>query len=270
MLQKFIIEYGHAKVPRGRKFEGFPLDIWISTQRRAHLLGKLSEERKRNLESLPVWVWNTVKHRDESAFQALDSFVQREGHAFVPTNHIENEFPLGKWVSRHRLYYAKGNLEDDIRLKLESYPNWFWNAHDGYWEKGRRLLLQFCDREGHSIVKGTHIENGFELGQWVGIYRYHYKKNKLSQEKVDFFNSLPCWSWDVKADQWNEGFEILRKFVTRTSHAKVPATHIEEGFRLGTWVNTNRYSHSKGKLTQEKIKLLEQLPDWTWSKSIKK
>jgi len=100
--------------------------------------------------------------------------------------------------------------------------------------------------------------------------KVQYKKNKLSQEKIDFFQSLPRWSWDVKASQWDESFEFLRKFVEKTGHAKVPATHVEKGFHLGTWVNTNRYSHSKGKLTQDKIKLLEQLSDWRWSKSIKK
>lgn len=269
LLLEFAKEQGHSRVPMGCKYKGFSLDVWVSSQRRAHHLGKLPQDRKRKLESLPGWSWNTIKDRDETAFQGLDVFVQRENHALVPTNHIENGFPLGKWVSRQRLYYNEGKLEEEFILKLEGYTDWFWDANEGYWERGKRYLFQHCEREGSSQVKNLHLESGFALGKWVQMYRYIYKKGNLSQDKIDFFNSLPGWSWDVKADQWKQGFEFLKKFVVRTGHARVPSTLIEEGFTLGTWVNTQRYTHSKGKLSQEKVKLLESLPAWTWSKSQK-
>jgi superfamily II DNA or RNA helicase len=266
LLQRFTEETGHARVPQGHKYNEFNLDSWVSTQRRAYLLGKLSENRKTQLTSLPGWTWNTINQRDEAAFQAIDSFVQREGHAFIPTNHIENKFNLGKWISRQRLYYTQGNLEEKFKLKLESYPDWYWNANEGYWERGRRYLIQFCQREGHGLVKNTHIENRFDLGKWVQMYRYQNNQNKLSKEKVDFFNSLPNWSWDVKGDQWKLGLQYLKKYIAREGHSGVPAGYVEDEFTLGTWVCTQRYAYSQKKLTIEKIDILESLSGWCWDK----
>lgn len=274
LLQEYVRMHGHARVPRGYKIEGFNLSTWVLTQRglyRKKSAGKenaLTPDRIVRLEALPGWVWNTIQHRDETAFVALDSFCKRGGHSLVPTNHVENSFPLGKWVSRHRLYFVRGVLEEGLRNRLEKYPGWFWNVHEGYWEQGKQFLLAFIAREGHSRVKNAHVEEGFELGKWIGIWRYQHKKKTLSKEKIDFFESLPNWSWDIKADRWMEKYESLKQYVAREGHANVPAKHIENGLKLGTWVGTQRYSYSVqsyGKrVTQEKIKLLESLPEWTW------
>lgn len=266
LVQQFVQEHGHSRVPRGHRYKEFNLDVWVSTQRRACALGKLSKERKDKLESLPGWLWNVVKQRDEIAFQSMDAFVQREGHALIPTNHVENTFELGKWVSRHRLYYAQGVLEEEIKLRLESYLGWFWNANEGYWERGKHSLIQFCKKEGHSLVKNTRFEDGFQLGKWVQMCRYQYNKGTLAQDKIDFFNGLPKWSWDVKGDQWVFGFEVLKQYVKREGNASVPSGYLEGDFTLGTWVSTQIYSYKKDKIDQEKIDLLEGLPGWSWNK----
>jgi ubiquinone/menaquinone biosynthesis C-methylase UbiE len=44
----------------------------------------------------------------------------------------------------------------------------------------------------------------------------------------------------------------------------------EEGVKLGTWCETQKRKKKKGKLTPERVKLLEELPFWVWDCRIKK
>ncbi|MES2345355.1 MAG: helicase associated domain-containing protein [Chlamydiota bacterium] len=225
---------------------------------------------------MPGWSWRVFDDRNNQGFEALDSFVKREGHALVPTGHIENGFNLGRWVSQKRLAYQNPNSKNKLTKenieKFESSPWWFWNGDEGRWEWGKHFLLKFIDREGHSRVKHSHIEDGFELGRWIGIWKSLYNKKNLPQWKIDFFRALPQWSWDVKADRWYEGFNILKGYVQREGHASVPAKHVEGSFKLGVWMRTQKYSYIKQsygkKLSQEKINLLESLAEWSWDNQI--
>ena len=42
------------------------------------------------------------------------------------------------------------------------------------------------------------------------------------------------------AAQWEKNYALLQRFVEREGHANVPATHVEDGERLGQWLHTQR------------------------------
>ena len=47
--------------------------------------------------------------------------------------------------------------------------------------------------------------------------------------------------WDVLADQWEEGFQHLKAYVTEHGHCRVSFKHIcADGHRLGQWVQVQR------------------------------
>jgi len=52
--------------------------------------------------------------------------------------------------------------------------------------------------------------------------------------------------------------------VTREGHSRVPATHVEGEYRLGSWVSVKRKQYRKGRLSPERIAKLEALPGWVW------
>jgi superfamily II DNA or RNA helicase len=272
ILEKFVRVHGHARPPSGCKFDEFEIGTWVKTQRSAYADGRFPKGKAEKLERLPGWSWRVLDDRNQQGFDAFDSFVKREGHALVTAHDVENEFPLGKWVTLKRLAYSNPNVRNKITQeeiqKLESYPWWFWNGDDGRWERGKHFLLRFIAREGHSRVKASHVEEGFALGRWIGIWRHQYNKNVLSREKIDFFASLSEWSWNITEDRWHEGFDILKRYVQREGHAYVPSKHQEGNFKLGVWVRTQKYSYLKQsygrKLSQEKVQLLESLPGWLW------
>ena len=65
--------------------------------------------------------------------------------------------------------------------------------------------------------------------------------------------------------QWAVNTAMLKKFVEREGHARVPVSHLEEGHRLGPWVAGMR-AHYKAKiLTKARIEELEKIPGWSWN-----
>jgi hypothetical protein len=65
--------------------------------------------------------------------------------------------------------------------------------------------------------------------------------------------------------QWEEGLEKLSSYVKQYGSARVMDEHVtSDGFKLGTWVGTQRQSKSKNQLSQDQISRLEVFPNWTW------
>src|SRR5690349_4723033 len=61
--------------------------------------------------------------------------------------------------------------------------------------------------------------------------------------------SLPGWTWNPHDDDFERGMAILRRFTKRTGHARVTRDHVEQGFRLGRWVNQKRTAQYRGRLS---------------------
>ncbi|KQO98552.1 helicase associated domain-containing protein [Leifsonia sp. Leaf264] len=62
-----------------------------------------------------------------------------------------------------------------------------------------------------------------------------------------------------------ERLSLLRVFVDREGHARVPARHEESGRGLGRWVDKWRRAHLNGALDTDLARTLEALPGWVWS-----
>jgi hypothetical protein len=65
-LQSYVEREGHSRVPVDyRDGDGFRLGQWLANRRQDYRLGKLSEERRHRLETLPGWTWKPSRERVE-------------------------------------------------------------------------------------------------------------------------------------------------------------------------------------------------------------
>ncbi len=64
---------------------------------------------------------------------------------------------------------------------------------------------------------------------------------------------------------WEFYFGLLESFVERESHASVPAQLRVDGYRLGSWVTTQRTLFRRGTLEPERRARLQAVPGWTWT-----
>lgn len=70
---------------------------------------------------------------------------------------------------------------------------------------------------------------------------------------------------------WEVAFERLRQFTEREGTSAVAADHLEDGFELGAWVDSQRALSQeiggRGEvLTAERRRALSALPGWDWSR----
>ncbi|MCP4607001.1 MAG: hypothetical protein GY847_41895 [Proteobacteria bacterium] len=258
-LLKFVNREGHACVAKRHIEDGIKLGMWVAGQR--HRKSTMPSERRNALEALPGWSWGPIEESWQKGFESLLRYVEREGHARVPTKHVEDGFKLGVWVSVQRTRKRQKKMSRQRYFVLNGIEGWSWNALKEKWPAALARLKKYADREGHSMVPMKHVEDGFKLGQWVHTQRRD--KKKLHPRRVNALEAVRGWSWDFIGDGWKNAFVLLRRFAKREGHGRVPQKHMEEGFDLGQWVSVQR--GRKRKMSTHRVKLLESIKGWTWA-----
>jgi hypothetical protein len=78
--------------------------------------------------------------------------------------------------------------------------------------------------------------------------------------------ALPEWLWDPREALWEEGYVRLQGFAQRERHSRVPFAYRDaDGYRLGSWVNTQRRAWTRRTLAKARARRLETLPGWAWA-----
>jgi superfamily II DNA or RNA helicase len=265
LLERHIERTGHARVPSTYVEDGNRLGGWVTSQRHLYDHGRLDQTRVQRLEALPGWVWDANEADWERGYNELTEFVASNGHAQVPKSLVRNGYNLGSWAAVQRGRYESGDLSPERTARLESVDGWAWNLNDARWEEGFSYLRAFVNREGHARVPQSYRERTYPLGPWVNTQRLWRRDGRLSDDRVARLTALPGWTWDSADNRWEEGFSALSEFVSREGHARVAASHRENGYKLGQWVVVQRSFRVQRRLTQQRAVRLESLPGWTWS-----
>jgi len=259
-LTEFANREGHTRLAAKYKAsDGYRLGQWVAIQRRKR--DSMPTERTARLEAIPGWVWNVIEAQWEDGFRYLREFVGREGHCMVLTGYkAADSFRLGQWVSAQRA--NRDSLTPERIARLEELPDWIWDAISAQWEDGFRHLQEFVGREGHAKVNDDYrMADGFQLGNWIG--RQRSTRNNLPLDRKARLESLPGWSWDARADRWEDGFRHLMEFVTRTGYCRVVGGYkAADGYPIGQWVTQQRSKPDR--LSAEFKTRLEALPGWSW------
>jgi hypothetical protein len=252
-LKSYRDRVGHCRVPGKCLENGYNLGSWVSKQRRYKV--KLSEEQRASLETLG-FDWDVFSTAWEKAFGYLSNYKDRNGDCRVPPEYTESGFALGQWVSKQRR--NENNLSTDRRKKLDDL-GFHWNNRPSNrssvkWENGFRHLKAYKQRIGDCRVPFNHLENGYKLGRWVAAQRRD--KNKLSEEQRKKLDQL-AFDWDVLSTNWEKAFACLGIYKKRVGHCRVPKTHIENGIKLGSWVNSQKWH--KETISEEQRKRLDEI-----------
>ena len=263
-LVTYVNEHGNARVPQSyRTADGFQLGTWVNTQRNQFEEGSFDPGRQRRLEELPGWAWNARDARWEEGFSQLKRYGARPPKTYV----TPEGYPLGKWAARQRQWRAEDILDADRVRRLEELPGWTWDAiHDARWEAGYDHLLDYVKEYGDALVPLSYeAADGYRLGAWISQQRLRYGKNTLDADRVHRLEEVRGWVWNTVVDKWPEGFSRLQAYVELYGDALVPQSYVDdEGYRLGSWVGTQRAFQRKGTLAADRVRLLEKLPGWVW------
>ena len=191
-------------------------------------------------------------------------YVEEFGNARVPLRFKYKDFNLGAWVSNQKINNKNDKLNLERIKLLESLLQWSWDILEDQWNEGFECLKKYIEKHGKTKVPNRFKYEYFNLGRWVGVQRICKKSNKLDVKRIKLLESLPDWSWDTLEDQWNEGFNNLKKYIEEHGNSKITAQLKYNDYLLGSWVSEQR-KKGKNKLPIDRIKKLESLPQWSWN-----
>lgn len=270
-VKKYFDEFGNSRVPISYKSGEINLGKWVSHKREKYGKGKLPKDEVLVFEnSFPDWSWNPIQEDWEKNFQAFLKYVEKNGHARVPYDAIEDSQKIGIWLSNVKSRYKSGKVSKENIERLEnSHPTWTWNLLDQQWEEFFAMLETFRAQNGHCNVgsKGKSKDEQ-ALYEWVNTQRKRFKQGKLPDVRKIRLEAIG-FSFEP-VDPWVESYEMLVNYVTREGDADIPTNHIENDFYLGRWASTQRGKYRNSELTKQQIMLLEKLKGWTWERKTTK
>jgi superfamily II DNA or RNA helicase len=190
ILRSYRLKYGHSQVPFSWVEDDVQLGSWVNTIRTGRIT--LTTEQRQLLDDLD-FVWNVRESSFLKGLKSLERFKLREGHVKVPRKWVEGDFKLGDWVVVLRTRRDKLSIENQSALNQLGFE---WNPRSNRWETGFRSLQAFALREGHARVPDKWIEEGYNLGAWVGKVRSKAKSGGLSPDQVERLNKIGML-WDA-------------------------------------------------------------------------
>lgn len=131
------------------------------------------------------------------------------------------------------------------------------------WGRRYAQLVEFKRVNGHCNVPQRYAAN-VELGRWVKDQRTFKVKGKLSEERISLLEDIG-FQWRLKChdDFWQKMCEDLKVFKTTNGHCDVSMSNADN-IQLARWADRIRRSKRTGKISQERIKQLDEL-GFSWS-----
>jgi hypothetical protein len=152
------------------------------------------------------------------------------------------------WISNTRRYKAQGVLSEERIALLEAIPWWRWSDPLAdrwvrYYEELRRLE-QPPTRRGN--------RRAFRI---VEKQRSLYLQKKLTNEQIEFLETIPWWTWSgARDDGWQREYERLIAVGGKTTYKD-------------KWAHNQKVLYRAGRMLEHRIQLLESLPHWTWGRT---
>ena len=139
----------------------------------------------------------------------------------MPLVHVEDGYRLGQWVNDQRTAYAQGparrrpGCASRSSHRLELGPATPTNGRKDFAAcaaSSTERVTPVCHRITWRTATGS-------AGGWASS-EAAYAKGQLAADRVARLEAVPGWTWDLLADQWEEGFRYLCRFVDREGHAR--------------------------------------------------
>ncbi|CAA0096105.1 UvrABC system protein B [Mycolicibacterium vanbaalenii] len=197
----------------------------------------------------------------------LEKRVAQIGNAPVFKDEVFEGHRLGGWCVTQRVKGRNGTLSEDRFALLDSFPGWMWDRHEGRWEAGYRLMLEYQKEHGDTLIPATVDYKGYPLGTWASIQRSDGRAGKLNVDRYQKLDAIPGWVWHLEDERWENGFRHLQEYVDEYGNSRVKQSFKSaDGFALGAWVNFQRLRYRQGRLVEpHRAERLAVLPGWVWS-----
>ncbi|MCD7812946.1 MAG: Helicase associated domain protein [Lachnospiraceae bacterium] len=261
-------EHGNLDVPATYvNAGGIKLGNWLYRLRKEQKKSKTNPETKptltndqiRRLDEIGM-VWTKVNESKwDKGYQAAKEYVSVHGDLLVPARYVtEDGFSLGNWICNQRQAHQSGKLSRPRTEKLDAI-GMVWQADS--WESRLELVKKWYRENGTLAIPQNTVVDGVWIGKWLITQKKALEEGKLSQKQAEQLSELPLDGMASASAHWNEMYRDAKEYsVNRGSIAKVPRGYRgRSGGNLNVWVLNQRRTRRAGKLSEEKIRLLDEI-----------
>ena len=199
-------------------------------------------------------------------FGMLKEYVKKNNSVCVRSYITNDGYELGEWVTNQRSGYKRNQLRNFKISLLNTIKEWSWDPQIQKWNDQFELLKIYLRNNGNIYPKARFItKDKKRLGAWYHYQMQLFKSGTLDRYKIATLTKLPNWSWDLNEKKWEYGYSELKKYLmeNKNTYPKARFKTIN-GFSLGMWIDTQRQDFKEKNLKKERIKLLDNLPNWTF------
>ena len=291
LAKKYYEHYDNLKIPKMFKTingyeideKGYNLGVWIATQKTNYNKSILSEDKIEKLEEIGMIFKKVNDNTWNMMYKLAKKYYEHYGdlkisRSFKTINGYEidkNGYNLGFWISNQRVKYKNDNLYEDRIKQLEKIDMIFGIGKQDVWNIMYDLAKKYYEHHGnlkisHSFktINGYETdEKGYKLGFWISKQRINYKNGTLSEDRIEKLEEIGMIFENVYKDTWNMMYKLAKKYYEHYDNLKIPKMFKtingyeidEEGYNLGAWINTQRFSYKKGTLFEDRIEKLEEI-----------
>ena len=223
-----------------------PENLVIKRPRKAKNLSPRKPKVKKSILSQIVW---------DNHYKELEAFINKNKHSCVPRNGITKT--LGYWVTSLRTK-RKRKLLSEEKIDLLNQINFDWDPIKNVWDKRYRDLLKFKEEYGHAYVPRDYDK---KLYFWTKNQRMSISRGSITPERKELLlkiGILEKYSPSQTALIPIDTFNLLKEYHSKYGHINVPQK--DEVYKsLGRWINDQRVNKMRGKINEERKKILEEM-----------
>lgn len=182
---------------------------WCAYQRVLARRGDLDTARRNYLKELPGWTYHALSEVDAACLDLLAEYVAWKGEANPPTDYVDDDLPIGRWLNQIRRAKVLGTLSQALLDELEvttpstgSPGALRWETRQTQWQIGLEVLHQYAAREGRCRMPENHTERfgdiEYPLYVWCRRQRHDHRYDNLDPARAAALEEVPGWLWEIQ------------------------------------------------------------------------
>ena len=160
----------------------------------------------------------------------------------------KNTEKLWNWISRQRTVNKEGKLSE-VKVKLLEDIGMIWNVKDFVLMENMKYEIELAEQQRKIVIENTTEEEQKEI--------------------IEFIMKSPDFSLNNPNDLlWLQNYWLAKKYYTKCGNLEVPSSYQFSGDKnqkkLWSWISMQRMNYQDKKLSEAKIKLLEDI-EMVWN-----
>ncbi|MFI3163507.1 MAG: helicase associated domain-containing protein, partial [Bacillota bacterium] len=198
-------------------------------------------------------------------FGEAEEFFKANGHLLPEQSYFTKEgYPLGQWIVTQRGIKngtAQGVLTAEQITLLENIGMSWEKRSERQWNERYEMAKDYFQEFGTLTITAKQTATNKQLSNlniWLNRQRLKYKNHRLSKIEFEKLTAIGM-VWEP-TDTWLQSYEEAKQYYKIHNNLDIPATFVtQNGTQLGNWYRGIKSAYQQSTLSDERIKLLEQI-----------